>query len=57
MFAPCMRKHGVTNFPGPGANPSGGPQSVTNYGINPSSPTFKAAHSACRGLLSGGTGS
>jgi hypothetical protein len=57
LFAQCMRKHGVTNFPDPSANPNGGPQSVTNYGINPNSPTFKAANSACQGLLSGGSGS
>jgi hypothetical protein len=56
-FAQCMRKHGVTKFPDPSANSSGGPQSVTQYGVNPNSPTFQAANSACQSLLSGGSGS
>lgn len=56
-FALCMRKHGVTNFPEPSANSGGGPQSVTEYGIDPNSPTFQAANSACASLLSSGSGS
>ena len=52
-FAQCMRSHGVPNFPDPSANPSGGQQSVTQYGINPNSPTFQAANQACSSLLSG----
>jgi hypothetical protein len=56
-FAQCMRKHGVTDFPDQNANASGGPQSVTQYGINPNSPTFQAANSACASSLSGETGS
>ncbi len=51
-FALCMRMHGVTNFPEPSANASGGQQSVTQYGINPNSPTFVAANQACSSLLS-----
>lgn len=50
-FAQCMRKHGVTNYPDPSANSSGGPQSVTQYGIDPNSPIFQAANSACSSLL------
>lgn len=56
-FATCMRSHGVPNFPDPGAG-SGGHGfriSITpNSGINPFSPAFKAAQSACQKLLPGG---
>jgi hypothetical protein len=52
-FAQCMRSHGVPNFPDPSSNPSGGQRSVTQYGINPNSPTFEAANQACSSLLSG----
>jgi hypothetical protein len=53
-FAKCMRKHGIPNFPDPSSR--GGPQSVTNYGIDPNSPTFQAANRACSSLLAGGGG-
>jgi hypothetical protein len=56
-FSRCMRAHGVTNYPDPSANSSGGQQNVTQYGVNPNSPTFQAANSACSYLLSGGNGS
>jgi hypothetical protein len=43
-FARCMRSHGVSNFPDAG--------NVRNVpGINPSSPAFRSALSACRNLL------
>jgi hypothetical protein len=48
-FARCMRSHGVSNFPDP--TPNGGGFNVNVPGINPSSPAFKAAQSACRQLL------
>ena len=51
-FSKCMRTHGVTNFPDPGAG--GGIQLSSSSGINPFSPAFKAAQSHCRKLLPGG---
>jgi hypothetical protein len=54
-FARCMRAHGVqipdpsTSGGGVGIKISGGPGSV-----NPSSPTFQAAQTACQGLLGKG---
>jgi hypothetical protein len=54
QFAQCMRSHGVPNFPE--GNNGGGQQSVTQYGIDPNSPTFQAANSACSSLLSGSGG-
>jgi hypothetical protein len=53
-FAECMRKHGVPNFPESPGN-SSGQHSITNYGINPNTPTFRTANSACSSLLSGGS--
>lgn len=59
-FAQCMRSHGEPKFPDPGASAggsgSGGPQSVTQYGIDPNTPTFKAADKACQSLLTAGGG-
>jgi hypothetical protein len=51
-FASCMRSHGVPNFPDPGSNGSIaiGPSS----GINPDSPKFKSAQTACEKLLPNG---
>ena len=49
-FAQCMRAHGEPKFPDP--SNSGGQQSITQYGIDPNTPTFKAANEACQGLLS-----
>lgn len=48
-FAQCMRSHGEPKFPDPSNN--GGSLSVTQYGIDPNSPTFKAANKACQSLL------
>jgi hypothetical protein len=45
-FSQCMRAHGVTNFPDPGAGGGiqiGGPGS----NLNPRSPSFQAAQRAC----------
>jgi hypothetical protein len=46
-FARCMRSHGESTFPDP--TPNGGGFNVN--GINPSSPAFKAAQTACKQLL------
>ncbi len=51
-FSACMRSSGVTNFPDPGAN--GGIQLSSASGINPFSPSFKAAQAKCSKLLPGG---
>jgi hypothetical protein len=52
QFANCMRAHGIANFPDPSAG--GGIQIAAGSGINPFSPSFKDALSACRKLLPGG---
>jgi hypothetical protein len=50
-FAECMRTHGVPSFP----DPSGGGIHIgPGSGIDPSSPAFRAARSACDKLLPGG---
>ena len=49
-FSKCMRAHGVPNFPDP--SPGGGIQ--LSSGMNPFSPSFKAAQASCRRLLPGG---
>ena len=51
-FSACMRSHGITNFPDPGG--AGGGLNLDGTGINPFSPSFKAAQSTCRKLLPGG---
>jgi hypothetical protein len=51
-FADCMRAHGVPNFPDPITG--GGLQFRPGSGIDPSSPAFQAAQSACSKLLPGG---
>jgi hypothetical protein len=50
-FANCMRSHGVPTFPDPSSG--GGIQIPDNSGINPGSPAFQAAQSACSRLLPG----
>jgi len=50
-FAQCMRAHGLTAFPDPG---SAGGINIAGTGLNPASPAFKAARSACAKLLPGG---
>jgi hypothetical protein len=49
-FSACMRKHGVHNFPDPNG------QGVIQFGsgIEPNSPTFKSARTACQKLLPNG---
>jgi hypothetical protein len=46
-----MRTHGVPNFPDPGA---GGGLNIGGTGINPFSPSFRAAQASCRKLAPGG---
>lgn len=52
QFADCMRSHGVPSFPDPSSG--GGIHITAGSGINPFSPAFKAAQSACNKLLPGG---
>jgi len=57
-FSACMRAHGVPNFPDPQFGPGGtisiriGPSS----GIDPRSPQFQAARTACSSYLPGKAG-
>jgi hypothetical protein len=50
-FSECMRSHGVPSFPDPNGQ---GIHIGPNSGIDPSSPAFKAARSACGKVLPGG---
>jgi hypothetical protein len=54
-LAQCMRGHGVPNFPGPPARGQRTPVPPAGGGINPTSPQFRAAVSACQHLLPAGT--
>jgi hypothetical protein len=51
-FADCMRANGVPSFPDPGGG--GGGTNLAGTGINPLSPAFKAARTACARLAPGG---
>lgn len=51
-FSECMRGHGVTDFPDPGAG--GGGINIAGTSINPSSPAFRAAQARCQKLAPGG---
>lgn len=51
-YSQCMRTHGVPNFPDPSAQ--GGIHISSRSGIDPFTPAFKAAQSACSKLLPGG---
>lgn len=48
----CMRAHGVTNFPDPGATGRG--INLDGTGINPAAPAFRAAQAICFRELPGG---
>jgi hypothetical protein len=50
-FSVCMRSHGVPNFPDPS---NGGIRIGPGTGLNPRSPAFQAAQTACQKLLPGG---
>jgi hypothetical protein len=51
-FSACMRKHGVTNFPDP--NGQGVITIHSGMGIDPGSPAFQTARTACEKLLPNG---
>lgn len=51
-FSKCMRAHGVSNFPDPSSNGAG--LNLSGTGINPQSPSFRAAQASCFKLLPGG---
>jgi hypothetical protein len=51
-YAACMRKHGVANFPDP--NGQGVITIHSGMGIDPGSPAFQSARSACDKLLPNG---
>jgi hypothetical protein len=57
-YSQCMRSHGVTNFPDP--TTSGGGVSLRVHagpgGVDPSSPLFQRAQTACASLQPGGPG-
>jgi hypothetical protein len=50
-FAQCMRAHGVPKFPDPQTSNGGGIAINADNGVNPESPTFKAAEKACKSLM------
>jgi hypothetical protein len=51
QFAACMRSHGVTSFPDPGASGKFTIDGVVNgSSLNPNAPAFKQAMSACKKL-------
>jgi hypothetical protein len=54
-FSRCMRAHGVTNFPDPSTTSGGGIRLKVGpgTGVDPSSPTFRAAQQACAHFLPG----
>lgn len=52
-FAECMRSHGVPNFPDPSGG-GGGIHFDQSSGINPQSPAFRSAQTACAKFLPGG---
>ena len=51
-FSRCMRSHGVPNFPDP--TTGHGIQFTSSSGLDPASPAFKSARSACKKVLPGG---
>jgi hypothetical protein len=48
-FYACMRSHGVPNFPDP--NSQGGISVTSANGIDPNSPQFQSAQTACQKLM------
>lgn len=58
-FSACMRSHGLSKFPDPQFS-TGGHVTMSigaDSGIDPRSPQFQAAQTACQGLLPGRTAS
>jgi hypothetical protein len=61
-FTNCMRSHGITDFPDPQVNTSGGHTSIgiringngsSSSDLNPTNPRFEAAQKACQSQLPG----
>jgi hypothetical protein len=56
-FSACMRSHGIPDFPDPTFPTGGGAQlrirSGSGSDLNPQSPRFQAAQTACQGNLPG----
>jgi hypothetical protein len=53
-YSQCMRSHGVPNYPDPISGPTGGQAiNLQGTGIDPSSPTYQAANSACQKVVPG----
>jgi hypothetical protein len=52
-FSQCMRSHGVPDYPGPALSGQGISGNLKGAGINPNSPQFQAAYSACQHLAPG----
>jgi hypothetical protein len=52
-FSACMRSHGVPDFPDP--NSRGAVSITANSGLDPSSPRFQSAETACQSLMPGPT--
>ncbi len=51
-FAQCMRSHGVPNFPDPKVGSNGVAIQINrSSGIDPNSPTFQAAQTACQPIM------
>jgi hypothetical protein len=50
-FSRCMRAHGITDFPDPNSQGGISLNGAPGSDLNPSSPQFKAANSACKSLL------
>jgi hypothetical protein len=55
-YSACMRAHGVADFPDPQQQNGGVGIKIqsTAGALNPNSPTYKAADTACKNLLPGG---
>jgi hypothetical protein len=51
-FSACMRSHGVPNFPDP--NSQGAISITSGNGVDPNSPQFRTAQTACQRLMPGG---
>ena len=51
-FSACMRSHGITDFPDPTFSGNGARISI-NGGLDPQSPRFQAAQTACQNDLPG----
>ncbi len=47
-LAACIRAHGITHFPNPVVNPTGGGFMSPGRGVDPDSPQFQAAQEACQ---------